>query len=426
MPETQLYLLGTRRFLPVFIAQFLGAFNDNVFKAAMVMFITFALISNPSHAQFLINLAGGVFILPFLLFSALAGQLADKFDRTRIISWIKFCEIIFMIIGALSFYLNNIPLMMITLFLMGTHSAFFGPIKYSVLPDLLKYQEILAGNGLVQGSTFIAILLGTIVGTELGITRQGALFVSLLAVVLAATGWIASIFVPKVNSAAPNLKFNANFLQETCRLIQYTRQNKLLFFVILEISWFWFVGFIFVTQFPVYVKQIIGGNEHIVTLFLVMFSGGIAIGSFLCNRLLKGVIHARYVPLGILGMTLFTMDLCWASSGNTPLLTSGGLQAFLSHWFGWRITVDLFLLSVAGGVYIVPLYAILQTKSDPEFRSRVVACNNIFGALFMVIAALSAIFMVSLGLNAVHIFLVTGIINILVAWVAWKKTSKTG
>lgn len=423
MPKTQFYLLKTRRLLPLFITQFLGAFNDNVFKSALVMLITFHLVQHTSHAQLLINLAGGIFILPFFLFSAFAGQLADKFDRIKLINIIKFLEILFMIIGGLGFYFGNITLLMITLFLMGTHSTFFGPIKYSALPDLLQAGEILGGNGLVSASTFIAILLGTIIGTELGITTQGAVTTSMIAVIMAIIGWLTSFYIPKIPIAAPQLKINFNFLQEIGILIRQTRQNKIVFFVILEISWFWYMGFIFVTQFPVYVKTIIGGDENVVTLFLVMFSVGIAIGSLLCNRALKGAIHAKYVPLGTLGMTLFTLDLCWASSGgNIPIIAhSGGLSAFINNMTAVRIALDLLLLAIAGGFYIVPLYSILQTKCEPENRSRMIASNNILGALFMVAAAVCAIVILGIGLTTVHLFLITGLLNSLVALIAWKK-----
>lgn len=413
MHTTQFHLLKTRRFLPLFITQFFGAFNDNAFKSALMMLIAFTLITNSAHAQMLLNLAGGVFILPFLLFSALAGQLSDKFDRGTIIRLIKMLEILFMLTGALSFYLGSIPLMMTTLFFMGTHSTFFGPIKYSALPDLLQRQELLGGNGLVEASTFIAVLLGTILGTELGITTQGALLVSGFTLLAAALGLTSSFFIPKIPLAEPTLKINWNFLGEVGRLIGQVRQNARLFRVILVISWFWFMGFIFLTQFPVYTKTVLYGNERIVTLFLVMFSVGIAMGSLLCNRLLKGLIHTKYVPLGMVGMTLFTLDFCWASYSATFSAAHPMTQiiAFLGTFAGARIAIDLMLLSICGGFYIVPLYAILQTESQAEVRSRVIACNNIFGALFMVAAAASAILLLKLNFTTVEMFALMAAVN---------------
>ena len=363
MNTSQFHLLATRRFLPLFIVQFLGAFNDNVFKSALVVLIAFILVSDSQHAQMLINLAGGIFILPFFLFSATAGQLADKLDRTLLIKIIKFAEILFMTVAALGFAYGQVSLLMLTLFLMGTHSAFFGPIKYSALPNLLHPSELLGGNGLVEAGTFIAILIGTIAGTQLGVSKEGAIIAATVAIAMAAIGLGTSFFIPSLPRADTKLKFNWNFLTATWNLGGYIRKESLLFFVILEISWFWAIGFVFITQFPVYTKAILGGDENIVTLFLVMFSVGIALGSLLCNRLLKGAIHAKYVPLGILGMSLFTLDLCWASSGNSqPLMAHSGLLTFLSTATGWRITIDLLALAIAGGIYIVPLYPYFKLK----------------------------------------------------------------
>lgn len=381
------------------------------------MLITFQLITNPEHAQMLINLAGGIFILPFFLFSATAGQLADKFDRTTIIRMIKSAEILFMFIGALGFLFASVSLMMATLFLMGMHSAFFGPIKYSALPDLLASDELLGGNGLVEAGTFMAILLGTIIGTELGVTTTGALIVSCFAVGMAITGLGSSLFIPKLPLNESSLTIRWNFLRETARLIGQVRKNQRMFQVILAISWFWFMGFIFVTQFPVYTKTILHANESIVTLFLVMFSVGIAIGSLLCNRLLRGAIHTRAVPIGMLGMTLFTLDLCWASNSIPFTATDPATSAltFLATFSGARIAADLLLLSICGGFYAVPLYAVMQSESAAAFRSRIIACNNIFGAIFMVAAAGAAIGLVAMGLTTVHLFALMATVNAMAA-----------
>lgn len=425
MLKSQFKLLKTRRFFPLFIVQFLGALNDNLFKSALVMLITFQLIQEIEKAQLLINLAGGLFILPFLLFSALAGQLADKMPRHHLVRWIKALEILFMMIGAFGFYFGQVTLLLMTLFLMGVHSTFFGPIKYSVLPDLLHKEEILMGNGLVEASTFMAILLGTILGTELGVTRHYALAAGIFAVIIAVLGWITSLFMPIVPAAAPNLSIRWNFLSEICQLVRQTYRNSLIFVIILVISWFWFMGFIFVTQFPVYVKTIIGGNAHVVTLFLVIFSIGIALGSLLCHRILKSTIDLHYAPWSILAMSLFSIDLCWASSGiGTLMFSDQGLGTFLSHFTGVRITVDLLLLSIAGGFYVVPLYAMLQVASAPEQRSRVIACNNFFGALGMVVAAVMAMLTLAVGLNTLHLFLLTAGINVLAGLGFWIFLNK--
>jgi acyl-[acyl-carrier-protein]-phospholipid O-acyltransferase/long-chain-fatty-acid--[acyl-carrier-protein] ligase len=426
MSSPQFSLLTTRRFFPLFLTQFWGAFNDNAFKSTMAVLITYKLVADISHAQLLVNLGGGVFILPFFLLSTLAGELSDKYDRARLIRIVKSLEILFMALGMLGFYLGNVPLLMVTLFLMGVHSTFFGPIKYSALPDLLYPQELLAGNGLVEGSTFIAILIGTIVGTQLGATTAGAILASGICIVVAVIGWISSLFVPRVPLGDPGLRINPNIFTAIWRLVRFTRQNRPVYLAILAISWFWFMGVIYITQFPVYTRAIIGGDEHVVTLFLVMFSVGIAVGSLLCNHFLRGAVHGRYVPACMLAMTVFTLDLCWASHGHAPalLLQGGGVVALLSGFTGWRITLDLFLLSVAGGFYIVPLYALMQVKSEAAHRSRIVSCNNIIGALFMFVAALMAMALTAIGFSSVQLFLVIGVANAVVVFFAWKKLAQ--
>lgn len=427
MTHNQFKLLANSKFLPLFITQFFGAFNDNIFKSALVVLITFTLARSTDHAQMLINMAGGIFILPFFLFSATAGQLADKFNRLTIIRIVKCSEIIFMLIAFLGFYLEHIPLLMLVLFLMGTHSAFFGPIKYSALPDLVQPNELLASNGLIEASTFIAILTGTILGTVMGVTREGALLVSCIAVLAAFIGFISSFFISKLPIAETSLKINWNFLTETGRLIKQVKTNRLVFNVILAISWFWFVGFIFITQFPVYTKSVLHGNEHIVTLFLVMFSVGIALGSLLCNRLLKGEVHLKYVPLGIWGMSLFTLDFCWASTGFSiapPSSSLIGLSAFLSTFSGIRIACDLLLLSICSGFYTVPLYATMQTQSAAQVRSRVIACNNIMGAIFMVMAAVITMGLVMLGFSTIQLFMTVAVVNVLAGVWVRRKTQR--
>jgi acyl-[acyl-carrier-protein]-phospholipid O-acyltransferase/long-chain-fatty-acid--[acyl-carrier-protein] ligase len=426
MSHSQFQLLTSRKFLPLFITQFFGAFNDNIFKSAFVVLIAFKLITSVDHAQMLINIAGGVFILPFFLFSATAGQLADKFDRTKIIHIIKFLEIIFMLIAALGFYLENIFLLMLTLFLMGTHSAFFGLIKYSALPDLVQPSELLGGNGLIEASTFIAILAGTILGTLLGVTTQGALWACGVAIVAALIGFVSSLFISKLPLADASLKINWNFIIQTGRLLGDTKKDPFVFDVILAISWFWFVGFIFITQFPVYTKSVLQGNEHIVTLFLVMFSVGIALGSLLCNRLLKGEVHLKYVPIGIWGMSLFALDFCWASHGVLahPSAVLMALSDFLSTFSGVRITLDLLLLSVCGGFYAVPLYAAMQMKSAAAVRSQVIACNNIMGAIFMVSAALFTMGLVMVGLTTVQLFALVAVANVGVGFFVWRNRER--
>lgn len=408
----QFYLLKTRRFLPLFITQFFGAFNDNTFKAAFIMLITFKLVNDIAHAQLLVYMIGGVFILPFLLFSHWAGKLADQHNRNIIVRWIKAAEIVFMLLAGIGFHYGNVPLLMFVLFCMGTHSSFFGPIKYSALPDLLEQRELLGGNGLVEASTFVAILIGTIIGTKLGVTIEGALIVAGLSLLAAIIGLTSSFYIPTLPINKPAIASNESPLQ-----------NRVVLHTMLAISWFWLIGFMLVTQLPVYTKDVLYGGENIVALFSALFSIGIAIGSILCNRLLKGVINSRYVPLGILGMSLFILDLCWAGQA-TPFTANNlvnDIGAFVSTFAGARITLDLLLLSICGGFYAVPLYAMMQTESKPEFRSRVVGYNNIFNALFMVAASGVGILLTKLGFSITQTFVLLALSNLVVALLVHKK-----
>lgn len=418
----QFSLLKSKRFFPLFTIQALGAYNDNVFKSALGVLITFQLVADQHQAQFLISLAGAIFLLPYILFSALSGQLADKFNRAYLIRLIKLIEIVLIVTAIVGFYFENIPWLMAALFLMGTHSTFFGPIKYSILPDLLQPHELLGGNGIVESSTFISILFGTIVGTLGGATLTGAITVMSFSLVLAFIGWGSSFLLQPVTPADPKLKLNWNLLYEIARLLRYTSQQRILFRTVLLISWFWFIGFVFVTQFPMYTKANLGADEQVVTLFFIIFSLGIAVGALLCNRLLKGVVHTRFVPYGILGMSLFTLDMCWASTSftqNPQTLLS--LAEFQSYLAAWRIELDLFLLCIFGGLYIVPLYAVLQTEGLAAYRSRIISSNNIFGAVFMIAAALVLMLLSALKFSPVQIFIIIAIINGFVAFYAWTK-----
>lgn len=413
----QLDLLKTKRFFPLFLTQFLGAFNDNLFKNALVILITYSLADTLRfHPAIVITLAAGVFILPFFLFSATAGQLADKFEKSALIRLIKFAEIILMLLVGWGFYLHSVSLLTTALFLIGTQAAFFGPVKYSILPDHLKSNELIAGNALLESGTFLAILAGTILGGVLAMSYAGPFLVSVIVLAIAIAGFIASLGIPKTPIASPDLKINPNILQETLNIVNYTFQKRDLFFAVLGISWFWLVGATYLSQFPTYAKNVLGAAPSLVTLFLTLFSVGIGIGSLLCNRLLKGKIHATYVPLAAIGMSIFAIDLVIASHGvvtsPTELVTLG---QFLSHLGNWHILFDLLCLAICGGIYVVPLYAILQHESDPTHRSRAIASNNIFNALFMVTAAIATSLMLLLHVSITHIFLVIALANLVVA-----------
>lgn len=413
MVENQFSLLRTRRFLPLFLVQFLGAFNDNIFKNALVILITYQIVSSSAlQTQLAVTFAAGIFILPFFLFSAMAGQLADKFSKSRLIIIIKFCEIIFMLLAALGFYLQNVSLLMTTLFLMGTHSTFFGPIKYAILPDLLRENELIGGNALIEAGTFLAILLGTILGGILVLLHAGTVIVSVMAITVAITGFLFSFFVLSTMPPQPALKINFNIFQETFRIVKQSREEKTVFRSILGISWFWLVGATFLSQIPNFTKDILGANNYVVTLFLVIFSVGVATGSLICNRLLKGEISAKYVPAGILAMTAFIIDMYFASS--YVVKNSGeiiGIAEFLTSPNHWRILFDMFFMAVSSGVYIVPLYVIMQTRTAQQHRARTIACNNILNALFMVMSVVGVMLLLSFNLTIAHVFLVLGIAN---------------
>jgi acyl-[acyl-carrier-protein]-phospholipid O-acyltransferase/long-chain-fatty-acid--[acyl-carrier-protein] ligase len=418
MEHNQFDLLKTRRFLPLFITQFLGAFNDNVYKNALVILITYVVAEKAGlNSQIMVTAAAGIFILPFFLFSATAGQLADKYEKAFLIRIIKFVEILLMIGAAVGFYMESVWFLMTILFLTGTQSTFFGPIKYGILPEKIEEDELIGGNGLIEAGTFISILIGTLVGGLLILTENGILLISGMVILIAVLGWVSSFYIPKGQPASPKLRVDYNFLKETWVIVSHARQNREVFLSILGISWFWLVGATFLAQFPTYAKDIIGGNEELVTLFLSVFTIGVGIGSLLCNQLLKGEVEATFVPLAIIGVTVFTVDLYFASqymftNGSGELI---GAAAFLSHMSSWRILGDMFMISVSSGIYIVPLYAIIQARSEPDYRSRIIASNNVLNAFFMVISAIGTVFMLTMSFDVNQVFLTIGLLNALVA-----------
>lgn len=416
--NNSIQLLKTRRFLPLFITQSLAAFNDNVFKNAMVILITYQLASLfGENSQILITLAAGLFILPFFLFSATAGQLADKYKKSQLVVIIKVIEIVLMLAATVGFLTQNVTLLMMVLFALGMHATFFGPLKYALLPEQLHNNELIAGNGLIEAGTFISILVGTIIGSTCILLPIGEYIVCGLMIGMAVLGWISSLFIPRSTLHTPQLKINYNVISETYKLIAYSKQQSDIFLSILGISWFWLVGATFLAEFPAFVKDELHASVYVVTLFLTIFSIGLATGSLLCNRLLKGKIHANHVPLGALGMAIFTFDFYFSAQQIAALhaLSDPTLMTFLENGYNWRIMFDLLLIAICGGIYTVPLYAILQHRSDEHHRARVIASNNVMNALFMVIAAAFTILMLKLGLSIAHVFLLIAIGNTMVA-----------
>ena len=406
----QYALLRQRRFLPLFVTQFLGAFNDNVYKNALVILVAFHAASLSSlSAPTLSNLAQALFILPFFLFSATAGQLADKLEKSFLMRLVKLAEIAIMALGAAGLLLSNLTLLMTALFLMGLHSTVFGPVKYSYLPQHLSQEEIVGGNGLVEMGTFLAILVGTLLGGFL-IAGGSAGPVAVTVLVLAVLGYLASRAIPHSPAAAPDLVINWNPISETWRILSFMRRNRAVFLSVLGISWFWFLGAVYLSQFPVYTKDVLSGREEVVSMLLAIFSVGIGVGSLLCERLSGRRIEIGLVPFGSIGLTLFGVDLYFASAGLAAHAPFGPVE-FLREPGHWRVLADLALVGVFGGFYIVPLYTLIQTRSEPSERSRIIAGNNVANALFVVAAAALSIGLLDLGMTIPQLFLIASLLN---------------
>ncbi|MCZ6584699.1 MAG: MFS transporter [Gammaproteobacteria bacterium] len=414
--RNQFSLLTQRRFGPFFATQFLGAFNDNVFKNALLILIAFQVAGvGSSDSNTLINLAAGIFILPFFLFSASAGQLADKYEKSFLIRLIKLFEISIMICAAVGLYLRSVPFLIGVLFLMGTQSALFGPVKYGILPQLLGDDELIGGNGLVGMGTFMAILLGTMAGGLLvGIPDGGTIAVGMIVVTVACMGYWVSRSIPPVPTVDPGLKVNWNALTETWRIIQFTRQSRTVFLSVIGISWFWFFGATYLAQFPNFTRVVLHGNEQVVTLLLALFSVGVGVGSLFCERLSGRMVELGLVPFGSIGLTVFGIDIFFAVPDAAAGELVGAIQ-FLQAPGSWRVSADVILIGLFGGFYVVPLYALVQQRSKASHRSRIIAGNNVLNALFMLMSAVMAISVLAAGLSIPELFLLTAVLNGLVA-----------
>jgi len=419
--HNQFDLLSERRFGPFFWTQFLGAGNDNIYKNALVIFVAYRAAAHSSlDANTLVNLAAGIFILPFVLLSATAGQLADKYEKSRLIRYIKVLEIVIMVIGTIGFGLANLTLLFVALALMGVHSTLFGPVKYAILPQHLKPEELIGGNGLVEMGTFVAILIGTIVGGVLvAIPGVGPVLAGVAAVAVAVAGWLASRGIPNTPAVASDLVLNWNPFTETSKNLRFAYGNRVVWLAMLGISWFWFYGATFLTQFPNFAKDVLGGNEHVVTLLLALFSIGIGVGSLLCERLSGRKVEIGLVPFGSIGLTVFAVDL-WFASNSLHATGLTGIGEFLGRAAHWRVVFDLMMIGLFGGFYIVPLYALIQERSEAAYRSRIIAANNILNALFMVASAGLSIALLSQGVSIPGLFLVTGILNAVIALYIYK------
>lgn len=414
--SNQFQLMRERRFRPFFWTQFLGAFNDNVFKTALITLVSFrAAQLTTIDGKTLATLLPGLFILPFFLFSATSGQLADKFDKAAIARAVKVFEIAVMGLAALGFLYNHLGSLVAALFLMGLHSTLFGPVKYAYLPQHLKPEELVGGNGMIEMGTFLAILIGQILGAWLATSSADGVLISVVVIGLAVLGYWTSRGIPVSPAADPALKINWNPLTETFRNLKFAKGNRVVWLALLGISWFWFYGATLLAQFPNYAKEVLHGDESIFILLLAVFSLGIGLGSLLCERMSGHKVEIGLVPFGAIGLTLFGIDL-YAFS---PVLPAAGavhtVWSFLAHPGNWRGLADIVLLGLFGGFYIVPLYALIQTRSEKSHQSRVIAANNILNALFMVVSAGVSMLLFSLGLSIPELFLATALFNAVVA-----------
>jgi 1-acyl-sn-glycerol-3-phosphate acyltransferase len=413
---SQFSLLVQRRFGPFFWTQFFGAFNDNVFKTALLTILTYEAISwTTLDVGLLNNLIPGLFILPFVLFSATAGQLADKFEKSRLARYVKVLEIAIMLIAAIGWMTHTLWLLIAAVVGMGLHSTLFGPVKYAYLPQQLKSEELIGGNGLIEMGTFVGILLGEVLGAILVVHKPWGLeLVAVGTIAIAVIGWLASRNIPHSPAPEPSLKLNWNPATETIRNLSFSRQNRPVFLSLLGNSWFWFYGAIVLAQFPVYARDYLHGDHSVFVLLLMAFSLGIGAGSLLCERLSGHTVEIGLVPFGSIGLSIFGFDLYLASLAYTNTMAVD-MSGFIMQQGSLRILFDCIMIGIFGGLYIVPLFAIIQTRCDPKHVSRTIAGMNIMNALFMVVAALVAMVLLKMGFTIPQIFMATAIMNALVA-----------
>ena len=413
--SSQFELLGQRRFLPLFLTQFFGAFNDNVFKNALIVLLVFSIGQNSEQMAVLSNLAAGLFILPFFLFSSSAGQLADKFNKAALIKWIKAFEVVIMGFAAWAMWQNSVPAMMSVLFLLGFQSAMFGPVKYAILPQAVHETELVGANAQIEMGTFSAILLGTVLGGVLANSEQATLWVSIAVVTVSGIGFMTSLFIPKVPASNPDLKFNWNPLSQTLRVVKMARSNHTVFLSILGISWFWFIGAAYLTQLPVFTKDVLGCDPTVVTFLLCVFTVGVALGSLLCERMSGQKVEMGLVPFGAAGISLFGIHSYFAAAGFVAL-DNGDFWQFLMAPGSLPVIFDLMMIGVFGGFYIVPLYAVIQIRSEEKTRAQMISVNNIMNALFMVGSALMGVlFLAVLDLSIPYFLLTIALMNIGIA-----------
>jgi MFS family permease len=413
--QGQFSLLAEQRFAPFFWTQFLGAFNDNVFKTALVVALTYdAMNWTTLDANMLITMIPGLFILPFVLFSATAGQIAEKVEKGRLARIVKWIEIGIMLVAGIGWMFKLLPLLLLAVVGMGVHSSLFGPVKYAYLPQKLKPEELVGGNGLIEMGTFVGILLGQVLGAALVQMKGGLLIVAGGTLALAVLGLLASQRIPHSPAPMPDLAINYNPLSETIRNLSFSRKNRTVFLAMLGNSWFWFYGAMILSQFPLYAKDYLHGDYSVFVGLLTVFSVGVGTGSLLCEKLSGHKVEIGLVPFGAIGLTVFGIELYFASVAfaGTATVDIWGLLAVAGSF---RILFDIVILGVFGGLFIVPLFALIQTRCDPQHLSRTIGGMNILNALFMIVAAGCALVMIKLGMTIPEMFLATAILNALVA-----------
>lgn len=417
--------LYKRNFLPFFITQFLGAFNDNAFKLTMLTMISYDIAHIQTQSEFYQVLASILFILPFFLLSATSGQLADKYDKAILIRVIKCVEVFLMIIGSLALYQRSVFWMMCTLMGLGIHSTFFGPIKYAILPDLLPKNNLLAATGLVDAGTFIAILLGVIMGVLITNTNNSTPFLAIFMLVFVALiGLLTSLFIPAAPSSLPELKVDLRIWRANRTLLKDSIKHPGMFLAILGISWFWLIGSVIMTKLPDYTRYVLGADTNVFALFLALFSIGIASGSIIVNIIFRGRINLALVPYAMLGYTWFCFDLYWASPVDSTQVPLETINTFFMYFFHWRIAFDLLMLAFCCGFFVVPLYTYLEVTSSAGERARTIAANNIYNSLFMVLGAIFVMVFLHYQATIPQVFLIISILNSIAAGLAWVNLKR--
>ena len=421
-------MLLQRKFLHFFNVQFLGAFNDNIYRNALAILITFRLSElYQLNSALYLNLAAALFILPFFIFSGFAGLMADSYDKSLLLRYIKFCEVIIMLLAAAGFYLENVNLLLISLFFMGTQSAFFGPIKYSILPFLLKKDEIIAGNAYISSSTFLAIIMGTLIGSYFILVDNGILLTVYFTVGIAVLGWLCSFGVPTLSTTNKANKITAmKSVTAIKQVFDITYRHPQILNILIAISWFWLMGAVILTQLPEYTKVFLYGNKDVVTYFLAIFCIGIAIGSFVIRLILRDKLTLKYTVFALIAMSLFMWDMIWTTTQVVAQESLIDLKQFLDSKYSWRISIDFILFSICGGLYTVPLYCYLQIEGPKQELSQIIATNNILNSGFMFSSVGINIGLIQIGFDVLELILLYSILSLLFAifWFFKKKKTK--